>query len=254
MGLNPGSIGFAAPPRPMELVRKQRDLARVVQEQGAARSLESSSIGAGGLTVKNGGSIVVEAGGNITLVSGAFVAATVQGTTSMTTPQMNATNASVSGTVTAGGLTSLGVYALDVSTLPGGRSSVWVHVSGQIGFAPSTIAKKTDLGPVPFSAADVLAVAPYVFHYRAQLDIRDNPENPYYDPNYTPAWDIGMMAEHLIEHNLGIFVLLNEDGSARTIHYDLFGAIAALVVGRDHEERLRRLEARSGLVDLRVIV
>lgn len=143
-------------------------------------------------------------------------------------------------------LSSPGAYTTDVSTLPGARQTVWQHNSGVYGFAPSTLAVKTNLGPVPFTADDVRAVSPYVFQYKSQLAIRDDPENPYYDPTYEPSWEIGLMAEHLIEHKMACFVFFEEDGvTPKGINYDLFGAIAPLVVLADQEARLKALEATA---------
>lgn len=131
------------------------------------------------------------------------------------------------------GINSVGAYNTDVSLLAGARQPTWQHNSGVFGFAPSTIASKTDLGPVPFIAEDVMAVQPFIYHYKGQIAIRDDPDNESYDPNYAVPWDIGLMAEHLIEHNMGCFVFWEADGiTPKGINYDLFGAIAPLVVLR----------------------
>jgi len=148
-----------------------------------------------------------------------------------------------SGALTAAGPVNLvDPYNFDVTTLPGARRTVSVHVSGRFGQTVSTIVKKTNLGQLPFSAADILAVSPYVFEYRAQIDIRDNPNNPYYDAQYEVPTELGMMAEHLLERGMGLFVYMNEDGTAADINYALFGAVASLVIGHDHEARLAALE------------
>ncbi|GLU88963.1 hypothetical protein [Agromyces sp. NBRC 114283] len=140
----------------------------------------------------------------------------------------------------AASLSSVGAYNTDVSAMAGARQSVWQHNSGVYGYAPSTIESKANLGPVPFTAADVLAVQPWMYQYRAQMAIRDDAENPYYDPDYVVPWEIGLMAEHLIAHNMECFVVLQDDGvTPKTIDYMLFGAIAPLVVLADMESRLR---------------
>jgi hypothetical protein len=78
-----------------------------------------------------------------------------------------------------------------------------------------------------------------VFQYKSQLAIRDDPENAFYDPTYVAAWEIGLMAEELIEHNRSMFVFFEEDGvTPKGINYDLFGAIAPLVVLADIAARL----------------
>jgi len=136
-------------------------------------------------------------------------------------------------------LSSVGAYNTDVSLLAGARQTVWQHNSGIYGFAPSSITTKTNLKPVPFTAADVRAVSPFMFQYKAQLAIREDPENEQYNPDYKVPWEIGLMAEHLIAHNMSCFVFWDEDGvTPRGINYDLFGAIAPLVVLADQEARL----------------
>lgn len=153
---------------------------------------------------------------------------------------------STSGTVNAAaGITSVGVYNLDVSTLAGSRRADYVHQSGAIGYAPSTIAKKMDLGEVPFTASDVLALAPVVFHYRAQVAIRDDPQHPSYDPTYQVPWDIGLIAEELIAHGLELFVFFEDDMQTPAgINYDIFAAVALLVVARDQQSQLDDLKQR----------
>jgi hypothetical protein len=162
---------------------------------------------------------------------------------------LNATDISVSGNIAAGGdltaggaVSAIDPYNFDVTTLPGSRRTVSVHVSGRFGQTVSSIVKKTNLGELPFTAADLLAIAPYVFEYRAQIDIRDNPKNPCFNPEYEVPTELGLMAEHLVDRGLDLFVYLNEDGSPADINYALFGAVASLVVGADHERRLAALE------------
>jgi hypothetical protein len=149
------------------------------------------------------------------------------------------------------GVTSIGAYGTDITLLPGLRSDLWVHAGGTFGQTVSTIAKKMNLGQVPFAAADVLACVPFVFEYIGQVEIRDNPDNPYFDPAYVVPLEIGMMAEHLVERGLDLFVYFEEDGrTPRGINYALFGAVCALVVGRDHEERLANTERRLAAAGL----
>ena len=158
---------------------------------------------------------------------------------------ISAANVTASGQVTAtSALSSVGAYNTDVSLLAGARQTVWQHNSGIYGFAPSSEVLKTSIGEPPFTAQDVLACTPVVFEYKAQIAIRDDPENPQYDPTYVVPTEIGLIAETLVEHGLELFVFWNEDGSPRGINYDLFGAVALLVVAQDHEARLAALEAR----------
>lgn len=166
---------------------------------------------------------------------GTVQAATVQGGTVHSTGP-----ATVDGT-----FTSAGVALTDITTIPGTRTSVWVHDSAYVvGQTSSTIRKKTNLETVPFTAAQFRSVQPYLFQYKAQLAIRDDPENPYYDPDYEPTMEVGLMAEHLVEAGLGAFVLYDSDGLPANIDYAAFGAVAAIVIARDLDQRLSALESQ----------
>lgn len=141
-------------------------------------------------------------------------------------------------------LSSPGAYGTDVSALPGGREATWQHNSGVFGFAPSTKTAKTNAKPVAFTAADVRAVLPYLYQYRSQIAIRTDPQNAHYDPTYTVPWEVGLMAEDLIAHNMGCFVVFEPDGvTPKTINYDLFGAVVPLVLDADINARLKKLGA-----------
>lgn len=250
------------------LVRKQRDLERTLQEQSAERSLEASTIGSGGTLKVNGtlevtGDLVVPAGtlssatnmtAGVDVVAGRDVTAgrhvtAVSNVTAGGTVSGAAVTAS--GVVTAtGGITSTGVAGFNVTTLPGGRSAVWLHdASGVFGQTTSSIIYKMDLGELPFTADDFIRTSPFVYHYRAQVDIRDNPENAYYDPKYEVPWEVGYMAEHLVENNLGLFVLYDLDGVPKNILYDLFGAVASVVIGRAHAAEIADLQKRIGALE-----
>jgi len=143
-----------------------------------------------------------------------------------------------------GALSSVGAYNNDLSLIAGARQTVWQHNTGPYGFSPSSILSKTNLTKPPFSAADVLAVQPFLFQYKGQVAIKTDPKNAAYDPAYVVPWEIGLMAEHLIAHNMGCFVFYHDDGTPKGINYDLFGAIAPLVVLADQEARLTSLETR----------
>ena len=152
-----------------------------------------------------------------------------------TTGSMHATgNVQVDGTLTAtAGITSPGVALTDITTIPGTRASVWVHNSAYvIGQTSSTLRKKTNLEPTNYTAEQFLSVQPYFFQYKAQVAIRDDPDNVYYDPTYEPQSEVGLMAEHLIDAGLGAFVQYDADGLPANIDYAAFGAIASLVIGK----------------------
>lgn len=162
-----------------------------------------------------------------------------------TTGSMTATgNVNVGGTMTATtGITSPGAAALDVSTIPGSRQPSWQHIaSGRYGYAPSTVVKKINVDGYGGKASQFLACMPIVWEYLSQIDIRDNPENPYYDPEYVVPVEVGLLAELLIANGLPEFVFFH-DGEPAGIYMAEFAAVGFVIVGRDHEARLRQLEA-----------
>lgn len=142
------------PPRPDDNQRRQRDIERAQREQSAARSLEASSIGEGGLTIKDGGSLTVNGGdviitddgtlyvdgdatfnGNLTVPDGTLNTAgniaaggdlsaggTVTGAALVSTG-----GASVAGTVTAGAISISGAATANTGTFPTGVNSVGVY-------------------------------------------------------------------------------------------------------------------------------
>ncbi len=94
----PGSLAFDLPPAADDIPRKIADLQRALQEGLAARSLEATSIGEGGLTVI-GGSIEIQSGGDL-IVDGD---ATFNGSLTVPAGSLNtAGNVSAGGDITAG--------------------------------------------------------------------------------------------------------------------------------------------------------
>lgn len=157
---------------------------------------------------------------------------------------ITAGNLTSGGTVTgAAGVNSIGSYNLDVSTLAGTRRTMWIHQSGAMGYAPSTREKKTNIRPYDKPASAFLACQPKMFEYIAQIDIRDNPENPDYDPAYVVPTDVGELAEDLLDNGLGEFVFYETDTTTVAgIDYISFCAVGMLVIGIDHETRIKALE------------
>lgn len=240
-----------------DLAKRISDLESIVRGLQTRDVLQNASIGAGGLTILNGGSLTVDGdatfNGSLTVPSGSLnTGGNLSAGGSVTAgTSLNGASLSVSGTISgatvsvaqmnaSSGISSVGVYATDVSLLPGPRQAVWQNNAGPLGYSPSTIVKKRNLGPVQFTARDVLAVMPVVFQYVGQLDIRDNPDNPNHDPEYVVPWDVGFIAEQLVSSGLQDFVVFDVDGvTPLTVDYAGFGAVASLVVLQDHEARLR---------------
>lgn len=226
MGLlnqNPASPGFAVAPDEAEFGRKLADLKRGQVEayaDGTLRALVDS------LPASIAALIATSISTGTVTASGAISGATGSFSSSLSSP---------------------GASATDLSALAGLRQNAWQLYTGAntglYGYAPSTIRAKTNLEPVPYRATDFLKCMAYVYEYKGQVAIRDDPENPEYDPSYDVPTEVGFMAEHLIKNNLGAFVNML-DGVPVGIDYAAFGAVAANVIGREMDSRLNALAKR----------
>lgn len=259
-----------------DLPKRVSDLERAILGLNTRDVLQNASIGAGGLRILNGGSLTVDGnavfngsltvpagslntGGNLTvggsisagtsisattLLSGASLAivgaGSFGGTASASAFSGGSLSISGGGTI-SGVISSTGTYNNDVSLIPGARQPMWQNIGGQMGFAPSRQASKTNVAPITdVTAAGVLACWPVVWQYLGQIDIRDNPDNPYYDPDYIVPWDAGFIGEQLVRNGCGVFVIFAADGeTVVTIDYAGFAAVGHQVVLRDHEARMR---------------
>jgi len=70
MVINPGSLAAQMPAGEDWVSRALKEIRDTIRENAAARSLEASSIGAGGLTVTSGGSITITGSGSLNVASG----------------------------------------------------------------------------------------------------------------------------------------------------------------------------------------
>lgn len=239
---NPNAVENSLP----GIVKQQK--ITIADLAGAAmQTFFSFVVGAGGMIVNGATQLVGGVTGGLAVTGGLGVTGAITSTTTVTASSSIYT----AGTVQAdAGVTSVGVYGLDVSLLPGARRTNWTNVNGQIGYAPSSITKKNLVGDVTIGATDFLACAPVVFEYLGQLDIRDNPDNPHHDPDYLVPQEVGFIAETLDEHGLGAFVFRNEDGTPAGINYAEFAAVGFVTVGRDHEKRLAEVERMLSRLDV----
>jgi hypothetical protein len=191
-------------------------LQRQIDEDRSARSLAASSIGAGGLTVKNGGSITVEPGGNITLQNGNFNAANVTASNNVTAggtvqgAAVNSTgNMTAAGTVTANADVNAAGYlrgalgpTFNITT---GRVTTWTRTSdGLVGTASSSRRFKTNIRPSGIDPLAVIQIEDVLYEYIAEVRKRDDPTyEEYVGPEYHVATEIGAIAEQL--HALGLW-------------------------------------------------
>lgn len=155
----------------------------------------------------------------------------------------------------AGQLWSPGSAATDLSVLAGLRQTTWQIYSGAnnglLGYSPSSFRSKTHWRKAEFTAAQFLACFPYVYEYRGQVAIRDDKRHPSYDPNYIVPLEIGYLAELLIKHGLGIFVVM-KDGHPIGIDYASFAAVGMTVIGRELAMHARGQQARIEALEARI--
>lgn len=157
------------PPRPGDVARKVRDIERLAREQASAKSGQAMQIGAGGITVTDGGSITIQGTGALHVGSGALDSAgsitaatditaggTVQGADVVSTGAASVAGALTAGSVSSGNVTSSGQVQSNGSpflSLPshnyivnkGNWVAGWIDSDGQIGTAPSSSTVKVDL-------------------------------------------------------------------------------------------------------------
>lgn len=230
--IQPGNLAFAVPPAEDDQVRRQRDAERAAQEQAAARTLEATSIGEGGLRVI-GGSINIEAGGqlnvdgdavfngSLTVPSGSLntagnvtaggnltAGATVQGASVVSTG-----GASIAGTLTSGAVSTGAVSASDVglsgalralsvynTTLTTSYRAVWcTSVDGQLGYVPSSERVKQDVKALAADPEILLQLQVVAYRYIAAVEHLGD----------AAAVEVGFIAERV--HELGVWWLVDYD-------------------------------------------
>jgi len=195
----------------------------------------------------NIGSLVAQVQAALVDLEGAVDTYLSSGTVSMAS--INASGSiTASGTVSGvAALKSSGAAGTNLASVPGNRQSVWQIYDGAniglYGYATSSITTKMNLREVPYTAEAFLRCAAYLYEYKAQVAMREDPESEYYDPDYEVPEEVGYMAEHLIENGLGQFVPML-DGQPIGIDYAAFGAVGMNVIGREHADRIASLEAR----------
>lgn len=212
------------PPAEDDQVRRARDSERRAQEQAAARTAEATTIGSGGLVVKDGGSIRVEAPGTIDLPGGAFSAATLAASSTVTAGTsitaggdvqggglISTGAATVAGAMTVGGalgtgsVSATGEVSGNHATFPGGINSVdvynrlltygggyknqYIHQDGNQGYVPSSRQFKQDIEEWKFDPSVVSYLRVVTFRYiDAVANLGDKAEQ-----------ELGLIAEELFE-------------------------------------------------------
>lgn len=266
-----GGVPSLFPAAEDDVVREQRDLARRQMENAAARSLEASTIGKGGLLVKDGGSITVEAPGTIDLQGGAFSAATLSATSTImaggsvtgagiiSNGGISATGDVVaSGNVSAANVTGGNVFAQSLATnITATRVALWGRTSdGFIGTASSSRRFKTNIRPSEIDPLAVLQIEDVLYQYTNEVRKRDDPTyEEYVGPEHHVPTEIGAIAEQLHELGLWMFVIHEREPDGTLIlddmnepipsgiHYQML-VMSIFPVLRMQQARLDDIEAR----------
>lgn len=238
---NPGD---AVPYYGDAIVRRQDDLKRALREQGAARSLAASTIGAGGLTVKDGGSITIEGTGALNVGSGALNSAgSITAATTMTAggQVQGATLRSTGNTSVGGALAVTGDINVtgDIYT-PHGRATpvtsgyvgAWLNVDGRLGATASSVFVKQDFEPANTAAlVDALYhVALVRFRYIAAVEQFGD----------AAVSELGSIAQYFVACGLGEYVFNDADGNPQGINYERL-TIPLIAVVQDLDARLKAL-------------
>lgn len=261
-GVSPGSIANRMPPAEDDQARKARDLSRAQRENAAARSLEATSIGEGGLRVI-GGSINIEAGGdlivdgdaefngNLTVPAGSLdtagnisaggnltAGATVQGASLVSTGGASVTGTITAGAVSTGGVSATGEVSGNQGTFASGLSSpgayntlvtgggayraTWQHETGYYGYAPSSRRFKTDIESFVPDAATIEALK------SLRVVMFRYYARPPYDQAQQPQV-VGLIAEEV--HDLGLTWLVDydDDGLPFGVRYDMLSLAMMLL-------------------------
>lgn len=267
MGISPGSIAHAVPPAEDDQVRKQRDLERQARENAAARAAEATTIGAGGLVVKDGGSIRVEAPGTIDLPGGAFSANSLAAATTVTaggnitssggsvvgvnviaSNQVSAATASIG----AGGIGTSGPVSGLTGTFNGGLFSTdarnfvvvssyaacWIDINGHFGISPSSLRFKTGIVtwvPSEERLRSLLSLRGVLFRYIWEED--------------DDKRQLGWIAEELIEVGWPEFIFYDAEGLPQGINYDRV-TVALLELSKWQQRQLDEINGRLSAAGL----
>lgn len=261
----PGNLSWQMPPRPDDLLRRQKDQVRTQREQAAGNILQGAQVGAGGILINNGGSLTISgtgtfntngtisttsaftagttitAGGNISTTGGNITAAGSLNGSSLSVGSGGVSGGAFSGASLScsGNISSTAgaVYSSAAFQSPGSRALVvtsgyvnaYLDVNGFLGYQPSTRRVKKDLQTIPGWLLDAtLRLPTYLGRY--MTEDADAPLTPF------------LIAEDVRDAGFGPSVVpLDEDGDPAAInHQNLTPVLLALI---------QRLEARVTLLE-----
>lgn len=162
----------------------------------------------------------------------------------ITTEIGNNISATLGGNVAIGGaFYSANAYNTDITWT---RRTAWLGNDGRLGYASSSREKKTFIRPADAERLlRLLDVEPKSFLYRAEVARRTRLRiNDGID--YTPARELGLMAQDLDDAGLYEFVIYGDDGEPEGIEY---GMLTIALLGRAWAARRDRRARPSPLED-----
>jgi hypothetical protein len=249
-----------------ELAKRLSTLEDLVRNLSTRDVLQNASIGAGGITVTNGGSIVITGTGSIVVSGGLTSGGTVTATTTITAGgAVSGASLAASGAITGatlavsnsidavttihsagrgtfdGGVTSADVRARTVTV---GYSAVYADSSGIFGANTSSVHVKQDIETANAAAevAALLRVALVRFRYIAAVD----------ELGEAAPSELGSIVEYFATvPALKDYVFNGADGKPQGIRWEKI-SIPLIAVAQHHEARANAAEARLEAIERRL--
>jgi len=254
---NPGDL---VPYGDDAIVRRQDDTNRRLREQGAARSLAASTIGAGGLLVKDGGSITIQGTGafntnGVINTTGSFSAGTtISAGGNISGGGFNTAGAIVGNTVSTNGLSTGSASVSGDINLTGdlytphglatpvtsGYFAAYINGDGRLGRTVSARRYKRDITAWAPEKQAIFALQ--LVTYRLKSNVLTMGDD-------APV-EVGLIAEELVALGLG-WLVLYIDGEVEGIAYEKI-SLALLPVVQDHETRMLEQEAATADIAARL--
>jgi len=232
-----------------------KDLRQGVDNLRGAHKLFSAVIGAGGITIRDGGGLTVTdlVSRLLTLAPGSFSVYTLDGTAIGITPPFTSIDP---GTLLVGGLDGFGRVKWDDSndrmqllsttgrisiehfTTAAAANAVLDAVTGVVSRSTSSARYKQDIKPAVIDPADVLKVQGRTWRQRTNVEGMD-PDGD------TKRRFVGFVAEELYEiPSMRQFVNVDEEGRPDSIETDRL-SVALLELAKAEHARVDQLEQRA---------
>jgi hypothetical protein len=119
------------------------------------------------------------------------------------------------------------------------RRSAWLGNDGRIGWASSSQDRKTSIRPANIDVDAVMSLEPKSFIYRAEI-ARRTALRINQGVDYTPARELGLMAQDVHAAGLKGFVIYDELGNPEGIEYGML-TVALLAVVRSQRDDIATL-------------